>query len=168
MRRVTVFVRQVSSIALFSVATATLSGAQELRFNGALGTDTAQAISALAVQELAIYKDSTRDRYLDNLFRAQMVAGRYADAGKTLRSLRALRGNRVSLSATATNVLYAALAAARQRSPDTAFEETFPQGFRDSLARLDDKTSALAIRALSVSRPAQERAVNRLLRQQQG
>jgi hypothetical protein len=57
--------------------------------------------------------------------------------------------------------------------PDNArkeigFEESFRQIFRDSLARLDDRTSALAIRALSVSRPAQERAVIRLLQQQQG
>src|SRR2546423_8148618 len=168
MHRVTVFVRQLSWIALFSVATATSSGAQDLRFNSAVGADIAQAMSALAVQALAVYKESARDRYLDNLFRLQMVAGRYADASKTLRSLRTLRGNRVSLSATATNALYAVLAAARQRSADTAFDETFRQSFRDSLARLDDKTSALAIRALSVNRPAQERTVIRLLRQQQG
>ncbi|HKN57987.1 MAG TPA: CocE/NonD family hydrolase, partial [Gemmatimonadaceae bacterium] len=168
MGRVTVLARRLSSIALLSVVTATLSGAQELRFNSPLGADTAQAMSALAVQALPVYKDSTRGRYLDNLFRLQLVTGRYADASKTLRSLRALRGNRVSLSATATNALYAVLAAARQRSPDTAFEETFRQSFRDSLARLDDKTSALAIRALSVSRPAQERALIRLLQQQQG
>src|SRR2546423_1789963 len=168
MHRVTVFVRQFSWIALFSVAAASFSEAQDLRFNSALGADSAQAMAGLAGQALAVYKDNVRDRYMDNLFRLQMVAGRYADASKTRRSLRALRGNRVSLSATATNALYAILAAARQRSPDTAFEETFRQDFRDSLARLDDKTSALAIRALSVNRLAQERAVIRLLQQQQG
>src|SRR5437868_5098266 len=168
MRRLSVLVRRVFLIAVLMVATIALSGAQDLRFKSALAADTDQAMSTLALQALAIYKDSTRDRYLDNLFRLQMVAGRYADASKTLRSLRVLRKNRVSLSATATNVLYAVLAAARQRAPDTAFEETFRQGFRDSLARLDDKISALAIRALSVSRPAQERAVNRLLQQQRG
>src|SRR2546423_7376707 len=168
MHRVTALVRRVSSIALLSVATAKLSGGQELRFNAPVGADTAQAMSALAVQALAVYKDSNRDRYLDNLFRLQIVTGRYADASKTLTSLRALRGNRVSLSATATNVLYAVLAAARQRSSDTAFDETLGRDFRDALARLDDKTSALAIRALGVSRLAQERAVGRLLQQQQG
>jgi len=168
MHRVTVLVRRVSSIALFSVATPRFSGAQELSFSSALGADTAQAMSALALQALAIYKDNARDRYLDNLFRLQMVAGRYADASKTLKSLRALRGNRVSLPATATSALYDVLAAARQRSPDTGFEEAFHQDFGDALARLDDKTSALAIRALSVSRLAQERAVTRLLQQQQG
>lgn len=161
-------VRRFLCAALISAATGSFSGAQELRFNNALGADTAQAMSALALQALAVYKDNNRDRYLDNLFRIQMVAGRYADVGKTLMSLRVLRGNRVSLSATATNALYAVLAAARQRSPEIAFEETFSQNFRDSLGRLDDRTSALAIRALSISRPAQERALIRLLQQQQG
>src|SRR5437868_2813724 len=168
MRWLTLLVWRGVSISVLSVAAVTRSQGQDLRFSAALGPDTGQAISALALQALAIYKDSTRDRYLDNLFRLQMVAGRYVDAGKSLRSLRVLRKNRVSLSTTATTVLYAVLTAARQRAPDSAFEETFRQGFRDSLARLDDKISALAIRALSVSRPAQERAVNRLLQQQRG
>src|SRR5205814_1949337 len=142
MHRVTVSVRQFSWIALFSVATGTSSGAQDLRFKSALAADTDQAMSALSLQTLAIYKDTARDRRLDNLFRLQMVAGRYAEASKTLRSLRTLRGSHVSLSATATNALYAVLAVARQRSPDAGFEETFRQYFRDSLARLDDKISA--------------------------
>ena len=154
--------------ALVSLAAAGFSGAQELRFNSSFTADTAPAMSALALQALAVYKDNNRDRYLDNLFRLQMVGGRHADAGKTLTSLRALRRNRVSLSATATNALYAVLATVRQRSQEIGFEENFRQIFRDSLARLDDRTSALAIRALSVSRPAQERAVIRLLQQQQG
>src|SRR2546423_8661483 len=168
MHWLTVLVRRGSSIGLLLVVPLSASEAQDLRFSGPLGADTGQAMSTLALQALAIYKDSTRDRYLDNLFRLQLVAGRYADANKTLRSLRALRRNRVSLSATATNVLYAVLPAARQRAPDTAFAGTFRQSFRSSLARLDDKISAPAIRALRVSRPAQERAVNRLLQQQRG
>ncbi|HYU53824.1 MAG TPA: CocE/NonD family hydrolase [Gemmatimonadaceae bacterium] len=146
-----------------------LASAQELRFNRAtFGNDTAQAMSALAVQAIAFYKDDNRDRYLDNLFRLQIVAGRYADATNTLSSLRTLRKNRVSLSATAVNSLYAILAAARQRSAGAQFEETFRQQFSDAFARLDDKTSALAIRALSVNRSAQDRAVDRVLQQQKG
>jgi hypothetical protein len=125
-------------------------------------------MSALAGQAIAVYKDDNRDRYLDNLFRLQLVAGRYADATKTLSSLRTLRKNRVSLSATAVNALYAILAASKQRSGDTRFEEIFRQEFSDSFARLDDKTAALAIRALSVNRGAQERAVRGALQQQKG
>jgi len=156
-------------IAVLCAVGAGLASAQELRFNRAtFGNDTAQAMSALAVQAIAFYKDDNRDRYLDNLFRLQIVAGRYADATNTLSSLRTLRKNRVSLSATAVNSLYAILAAARQRSAGAQFEETFRPQFSDDFARLDDKTSALAIRALSVNRSAQDRAVDRVLQQQKG
>jgi uncharacterized protein len=156
-------------IAAFCVVGASLASAQELRFNSAtLGNDTAQAMSALAGQIIAVYKDDNRDRYLDNLFRLQIVAGRHADATATLSSLRTLRKNRVSLSATAVNALYAILAAARQRSAGAQFEEIFRQQFSDDFAQLDDKTSALAIRALSVNRSAQDRAVTGALRQQKG
>jgi len=125
-------------------------------------------MSELAGQAIAIYRDDNRDRYLDNLFRLQMVAGRYADATNTLNSLRALRRNRVSLSATAADALYAILAAARQRSVEGPFEETFRQEFSSALARLDEKTSALAIRALGVNHFALDRAVDRALQQQKG
>ncbi|PYO09633.1 MAG: hypothetical protein DMD30_05405, partial [Gemmatimonadetes bacterium] len=118
-------------------------------------------MSELAGQAIAIYRDDNRDRYLDNLFRLQIVAGRYADATNTLNSLRALRRNRVSLSATAADALYAILGAARQRSVEGPFEETFRQEFSSAFARLDDKTSALAIRALGVNHFALDRAVDR-------
>jgi uncharacterized protein len=155
--------------AALCVVGGSLASAQDLRFNSSIpGNDTAQAMAALASQAIAVYRDDNRDRYLDNLFRLQMVAGRYADATNTLSSLRALRKNRVSLSATAINAVYAILAAARQRATEAQFEETFRREFRDSFARLDDKTSALAVRALSVNRPAQGRAVASALRQQNG
>ena len=156
-------------IAVLSGVATSLASAQELRFNSAtLGNDTAQAMSALAGQAITVYKDDNRDRYLDNLFRLQIVAGRYADATSTLSSLRTLRKNSVSPSATAVNSMYAILTAARQRSAGVQFEETFRQQFSDAFARLDDKTSALAIRALSVNRSAQDRAVNGALQQQKG
>jgi uncharacterized protein len=155
-------------IAVLCAVGAGLASAQELRFNSAaFGIDTAQAMSALAGQTIAVYRDDNRDRYLDNLFRLQMVASRYADATTTLSSLRTLRKNTVSPSATAVNSVYAILAAARQRSTD-AQSETFRQQFSDAFARLDDRTSALAIRALSVNRSAQDRAVDRVLQQLKG
>jgi len=170
MRRLRVFpVILCLRTAALCVFGASLASAQDLRFNSSiLGNDTAQAMSDLAGQAIAVYQDDNRDRYLDNLFRLQMVASRYADATNTLSSLRALRKNRVSLSATAINAVYAILAAARQRAPEEQFEETFRREFRDSFARLDDKTSALAIRALGVNRSAQARAFAAALRQQNG
>ena len=142
------------------------ASAQELRFP-AIGNDTPQAMTTLAEQTIASYKESDRGRHLDNLFRMQMVAGRYADAIASIKSLRALRSNKVSLSATAANELYAIVAAAKQAN-NTQLEEAFRQAFRDVFGRLDDRTSALAIRALGISRFPLDRAVTGALQAQKG
>lgn len=157
------------SIGLLWLAGGSLASAQELRFPSTIaGSDTAGAMAALAQQAIAVYKAENRDRFLDNLFRVQMVAGRYADAGKSLATLRALRGNRVSLSATAAGALYAILATAKQTGDSAHFEDAFRQAFRDGMARLDDRTSALAIRALGINRFALDGAVGRALQSQKG
>src|SRR5687768_13280043 len=153
--------------ALLSLVSASFASAQELRFP-AIGSDTAQAMSALAEQAIASYKQNDRDRYLDNLFRIQMVAGRNRDATASIKSLRALRRNKVSLSATAATELYAIVASAKQHDDSTPLEAAFGQAFRDVFARLDDRTSALAIRALGINRFALDRAVTAALQQQQG
>ena len=87
-----------SSFAVLFLASASLASAQDLSFPSAIpGNDTARTMAALAQEAIGVYKDGDRDRYLDNLFRLQTVAGRYADATNTLTALRALRRNRVSL-----------------------------------------------------------------------
>ena len=152
--------------ALLCLISTSLASAQELRFP-AVGNDTPQAMAALAEQAIASYKETDRGRYLDNLFRMQMVAGRYADATASIKSLRALRRNKVSLSATAANELYTIVAAAKQRG-DTQSEDAFRRAFLDVFGRLDDRTSALAIRALGISRFPLDRAVTGALQQQKG
>jgi hypothetical protein len=157
------------SFAAFSVACASLVSAQELSFpNSIAGNDTARTMAALAQNAIGVYKDNDRDRYLDNLFRLQIVAGRYADATKTLTALRALRGNRVSLSATAGDALFAILATAKQRGDSAHFDDAFRQAFHDGIARLDDRTSALAIRALGISHFGLDRDVDRAQPQRNG
>jgi putative CocE/NonD family hydrolase len=151
---------------LLCLISTSLASAQELRLP-AVGNDTPQAMAALAEQVLASYKESDRGRYLDNLFRMQMVAGRYADATASIKSLRALRRNNVSVSATAANELYTIVAVAKQRG-DTQSEDAFRQAFRDVFGRLDDRTSALAVRALGISRFPLDRAVTGALQQQAG
>lgn len=156
-------------VATLCVAGASVASGQELGFNTAtIGIDTAGAMSVFAEQTIAAYKDSNRDRYLDNLFRLQMVAHRYRDAVATLQALGKLRGNRVSPSATAADALYAILAAARQESSDASFDNVFQRVFPAELARLDDRTSALAIRALGVNHFTLDRAVDRAIQQQTG
>ena len=157
------------SFAVLYIAAASLASAQDLGFpNTIAGDDTARTMAALAQQAIGVYKDSDRDRYLDNLFRLQTVAGRYADATNTLTALRALRKNRVSLSATAADALFAILAAAKQRGDSAHFDDAFRQAFRDGIARLDDRTSALAIRALGISHFGLDRDVDRALPQSDG
>ena len=152
---------------LLCLVSSSLASAQELRFPS-VGNDTPQAMSALAEQAIASYKESDRGRYLDNLFRMQMVAGRYADAAASIKSLGALRRNKVSLSATAANELYTIVATAKQQQHVTQSDDAFPQAFRAVFARLDDRTSALAIRALGISRFPLDRAVTGALQQQKG
>jgi len=138
---------------------------QELPFKAeSIGSDTAAAMSALAAQAMAVYRDTNRDRYLDNLFRLQMLSGRYSDASRTLDSLRIRRGNRVSLSATATNTLYQALATAKARSSGAQFDDAFRQTYHGALARLDDRTSALVVRNSNVSHFVLDGAVFRAFR----
>jgi uncharacterized protein len=154
-------------VAVLCVTGASYAPAQTLRFPGSsIGSDTAVAMWALANQAISVYKDDNRDRYLDNLFRLQMVAGRYGDASRTLTALRVLRGNRVSLPATAAGALYAIVATAGQRGDSAHFDDALRQAFRDVVGRLDNRTSALVMRALAVNRLAQDRAVNGALQQQ--
>ena len=138
---------------------------QDLAFKAeSIGPDTAAAMSALASQAMAVYRDANRDRYLDNLFRLQMLSGRYSDASRTLDSLRIRRGNRVSLSATATNILYQVLANAKARSSGALFDDAFRQDYRAALARLDDRTSALVVRNSNISHFVLDGAVFRAFR----
>jgi uncharacterized protein len=159
--------RSLSVVAL-CIAGASLASAQEFRFPVAVGNDTARAMAALAQQAIGVYKDNDRDRYLDNLFRIQTVAGRYADASNTLTTLRAIRGNRVSLSATAADALFAILATAKLHGDGSHFGDAFRQAFREGFARLDDRTSALAIRALGINHFGLDRDVDRALQQRNG
>src|SRR5258706_13374514 len=92
------------SFAVLYVASASLASAQDLGFpNTIAGSDTARTMAALAQQAIGVYKDSDRDRYLDNLFRLQTVAGRYPDATNTLTAVRPLPRNRASPPASAAD-----------------------------------------------------------------
>jgi putative CocE/NonD family hydrolase len=154
---------------LFSLFATTVASGQELAFRSdSIGADTAAAISALAAQAIPVYRDSKRDWFLDNLFRLQMVAGRYSDASRTLDSLRALRRDRVSASATAADILYRVLASAKAGSDDSRFADTFRQTYRTTLTRLDDRMSALVIRASNISHFPLDGAVFRAFRPLRG
>ncbi len=130
-----------------------------------------KAMPRLAEQVIAVYREEDRGQYLDNLFRLQLVAGRYARASETLTSLRALQAGSVSPRARANNVQYEIFARARagQSGDGSSFDEAFQRSFRETLGRLDDRTAALVMRALSLVDPsALQRDLQNDLAQQKG
>lgn len=120
--------------------------AQQLDFPGA-GLDDpallARRMPGLVEEVLALYKESNRERYLDNLFKLQVVAGKYADAGRSLASLDDLRGAVKSSPSNISNIRWEIYAKARQRqaADKISFDEAFRQSFRETLGRIDDKAA---------------------------
>ncbi len=77
--------------ALICLAVASAAGAQELTFPEAAVADPAalsKAMPDLAKQVITIYKEGDQQKYLDNLFRLQIVAGQFAGALHSIASLR--------------------------------------------------------------------------------
>ncbi|PTL81582.1 CocE/NonD family hydrolase [Vitiosangium sp. GDMCC 1.1324] len=128
----------------------------------------AKAMPELAKEVIAVYREGDRRTYLDNLFRLQMVAARYADANKTLTSLRALRAGSASPQTRSINVQYEIFARARQSEGEAPFEEALHQSFREVFGSLDDRTAALVIRALGVDPSALQQTLNEALKQRKG
>ncbi len=133
--------------------------AQELSLpETAVRSVTALSLSLpdLARQALAVYRDDDRERYLDNMFRLQILAGRYRDALTTIATLRSvLRDSRPPRGAW-VNVQYEiyAVAKAREAAERIPFDDAYAQSFRGVFGRLDDQTSALVIRALTMVDPS--------------
>ncbi|MCI0351129.1 MAG: CocE/NonD family hydrolase [Acidobacteriales bacterium] len=130
--------------------------AQDFSFPAGTAGDAAaveNAMPALAEQVMATYKEESRATHLDNLFRLQIVAGRYADALQTLATLHDLRVNPQSPQTAAYNVQDQIFARAKviEGSEGVAFDRAFQRAFRERLSTLDNRTSALVIRMLTVS-----------------
>jgi len=84
---------------------------------------------------ITVYREDDRRKYLDNLFRLQIVAGQYADAIKTLAALRALRAKSVSPQDGATDVQYEVFARAMQRAAGSHLEvEELRRAFHEVIA----------------------------------
>jgi putative CocE/NonD family hydrolase len=152
------------------------AGAQSFDFPAAAAGDPtalAQAMPGLAAAVLATYRDARdadRRTDLDNRFRLQIVAGRYAEAAATLASLRALPEGDPSPQTGATRLLYEVFARTkvRESGEGVPLDEAFRRSFRDAFAPLDDRTAALAIRALEVDPAALQQNVDQALAPQKG
>lgn len=136
-------------LVLLCFAVGTHASAQELDLPQAAVKDEAalaKAMPELAKQAIAIYEEPDRNRYLNILFRLQMVAGQYADAAATLRSLTELR--RATNPASASSLLpfeILAKAKVKQATSGLSFDEAFKQEFRDVFNHLDDRGANEAV-----------------------
>ena len=134
---------------LLWLAFGTLASAQELELPQAGLSDEsslAKAMPGLAKQAIAIYEESDRGRYLNALFRMQIVAGQYPEAVATLRDLTELR--RATDPASALPLLpfeMLAKAKAKQVTSGPSLDEAFKQEFREVFGHLDDKTANEAL-----------------------
>jgi putative CocE/NonD family hydrolase len=118
-----------------------------------------KAMPELARQIMASYSDANRQKFLDQQFRLQIVAGQDADALSTMRALRnSLRADHAT-RAEWVNVQYEIYARARikQIADKQPFNDAYTQSFRDILGHLDDRTSALVIRGLTMVDPSDTR-----------
>jgi putative CocE/NonD family hydrolase len=159
-------------VALLCLSAGCCAAAQEFNFPDSAGDAAAlsQAMPGLARQVIEVYKDDDRGKYLDNLFRLQIVAGQYGDGLKTLASLRELRRPSDPARYAWVNVQYEIFARAKAMEAEqgSRFEETFPQAFREKLGALDDRTSALVVRALGANESNLQRELQNDLKQQKG
>jgi uncharacterized protein len=159
------------AVAIGCVAGGTTANAQQFDFPSPAIRDSAVLSSympRLAAEVIAVYRENDRGMYLGNLFRLQFVAGQHAAAAATLDAWRAARGNSAPPEILATNELYGMLAAAMQRAGAARLDEAFRETFSAAMRDLDDRTSALLIRALGVNQRPLEGAVSAALQGQAG
>ena len=110
----------------------------------------AKAMPALAEAIIPVYQDDDRKTHLDNLFRLQLVAGRYADAVQSLAALHALRRDLSHPQSIATDLQYDIYAQAMLAQGQGRFDDALRKAFRAVVGKLDNRSSALLMRALNV------------------
>ena len=146
------------------------AAAQQIPFTNATGDAAlARTMPGMAERTMAVYREADPDRYLGNLFRLQLVAGRYSEAAATIRSLRELRAAD-GADAAGLFVQYEIYAEAKalQRARGIAFGKAFEQVFRNVHAALDDKAALQAQFSFRGNVPAMQEDLARVLRQQRG
>lgn len=120
------------------------TSAKQLHFNQLAATDEAElskSMSDLAKEIIAIYKEEDRGKYLDNLFRLQIIAGKYAEANATIKSLRNILKENDPAYGNLTFLQYEIFLNAKllQTEQNISFEEAFRKSFLDAFSRLEDK-----------------------------
>lgn len=131
---------------------ASSAAAQQIALPNGAALGGAAGMRTLAQNALAAYREPDRATYLDNLFRIQLVAGRYRDAAQTLEQLDPLQAASPSLQLRVRNIQYALFAQAKTIEEDShsSFTAAFAQAFHGIVDPMDDRTSALVVRSLNV------------------
>jgi putative CocE/NonD family hydrolase len=120
-------------------------------------TTRAAAISRLATQAAAVYRDSNPLTQLDARFRLQLLAGHPDEARTTLAQFRKAQATRPDTTPAdrALDAQYEIYLRAKQLQSDSSlsFADAFARAFREQFSRIDDRTAALVARTLSVPAP---------------
>jgi putative CocE/NonD family hydrolase len=165
------FKKQFCFIFLFAASVFHVS-AQQFDFDQRATADPAQldiAMPKLAKSLITVYRENDREKYLDNLFRLQLVAGDYEGAASSLASLRELRG--IPLPQAAINNVRWEIytkAVSRQASDRQPFDEAFRRSFRETLASVDDKIAYQVLYSFGTSLDVLNAGLSAALERQKG
>lgn len=122
------------------------------------------AVPALARQLLADYRDPDRARDLNQRFRLQLAAGDYAAAERSLDELSATATQGpVPVRPNLAQYRLYARAKALQAGQGLGFDRVLPRAFAETVATLDDRAAAIALRVLNFEGsdlPQQRRALD--------
>lgn len=137
-------------------APATILQAQELRFGPADIEDSAalsRIMPQLAREVRSLYRPLGPVDSLDNTFRLQIVEGDFEGAARSISALRRLRlRSDTTPRARGENVQYELYATAMARTArGDGFAAAFRDGFRQTLARMDDRAAAFVMTLFSVT-----------------
>ncbi|MBV9646718.1 MAG: CocE/NonD family hydrolase [Candidatus Eremiobacteraeota bacterium] len=148
------------------------TAAQRFAFPAAAVDDArirAKAMPDLARAVLASYRETNQNRYLDNRFRLEIVAGQYEAARETLSLLRTLRwaGEPDAAIAYVSHQIFTD-AKISQTNDGATFDAAFRRSFRQHVDALDDRTSAIVVRSFSVSLAVLQAGVQNDLAAQRG
>lgn len=142
-------------LALWCLLASSPAFALEFAFPGSAVDDPTvrdKALPDLAQRAIAVYAEPDQDQYLDNRFRLEIAAGRYAEASASLDALRALRA-KTDPSRSITIVRYEMYVDAKLR--ETASHIRFPDAFRaafaEHMAPLDDGTASQVLYSLGTA-----------------
>ncbi len=139
---------------LIAVMTPNLFG-QEITLSTGLSDDEAKLVTlmpSLATRILETYRESNREQYLDNVFRLQILVGKYDEAITSSNQLREIRGQGTRAAAADVRWIIYARAKSMQLGQRKSFNDAFRQSFRETMMQLDDQTAYRVLWSFGTSR----------------